>query len=73
MQSFWDYSPIFCKEILQCTAGKFTGEFEKSASSDEVGMKSTKNVLSNPSWVAEKSSLPSVVVLNFWKIRTSGP
>ena len=30
-------------------AGKFTGEFEKSASSDEVGMKSTKNVLSNPS------------------------
>ena len=56
------------------TAGKLTRETEKSAFSEEVmvvSMKSsTKNVKSSPSQVAEKSSLPSVVVLIFWKFST---
>ena len=39
----------------------------------EFGKKSTKNVESSPSRVAEKSSLPSVVVLIFWKFSPSGP
>ena len=57
---------IFAKKSY--TAGKFSREIEKSASSEEVmevDMKSTKNVKSSPSRVAEKSCLPSVVVLIF--------
>ena len=60
---------IFAKKSY--TAGKFIGETEQSTSSEEVmevDMKSTKNVESSPSRVAEKSSLSSVVVLNFSKL-----
>ena len=48
----------------------------KNASSEErkeFGMKSTKNVESRPNKVAEKSILPIVAVLIFWKFSTSGP
>ena len=59
-------------------AGKFNGETEKSAFSDEVtevGMKSTKMFNLGLAELMKSLAylLPSAVVLIFWMFSTSGP